>query len=451
MRARGPLAVYVVAASVYVAMLGSRRMETSPDNHFAHLASSFLHGRLDQGGDPPGTNDWACYDTVEHGPCPNGQFAFPGAAPGRYRWYVSFPPLPAVVMMPLVATRGVAAPDRLFWALFAGFGPSMVYVLLRFLRESGKSERSLGDDLWLTGLFAFGSVYFFVAEQGTVWFAAHVTAVPLLALFLLFAFDARRPLAAGVALGLLFLTRPTTAPFALFFLFETIRSKSRDPLAPRDELASPFTRTVRLLRDVRWGQALRTLVVFSVPILVAGSLAMAMNRARFGDPFEFGHEYLQIFWRSRIEKWGLFNYHYVGKNLAVMLASLPWLSRTPPFVVVSGHGLALWVTTPALILVLFPARVTQAMRALAWPTLFVCVFNLMYQNSGWLQFGYRFSLDYAVALFVLLALGGRRFGLRFRTVALLAIAINTFGALTFDRAPEYYHVDGTQNVLFQPD
>ena len=102
--------------------------------------SSFLHGRLDQGGDPPGTNDWACYDTVELSSCPNGIFQF--AETERYRWYVSFPPFPAVVILPAVAVFGVALPDRLFWALFAGLGPASVYVLLRFFRERGSGERA---------------------------------------------------------------------------------------------------------------------------------------------------------------------------------------------------------------------------------------------------------------------------------------------------------------------
>ena len=57
----------------------------------------------------------------------------------------------------------------------------------------------------------------------------------------------------------------------------------------------------------------------------------------------------------------------------------------------------------------------------------------------------------AKQLFALLALSGRRFGPGFWTLAVLAVVINTFGALTFDRALQYYDLDGTQNVIFQPD
>jgi hypothetical protein len=178
---------------------------------------------------------------------------------------------------------------------------------------------------------------------------------------------------------------------------------------------------------------------------------MALNQARFGDPFEFGHTYLQIRWRRRIETWGLFNYHYVAKNLAVVLTSLPWLSAAPPHLKISRHGLALWLTTPNLLYLLWPARMTPRSWALVAAVVPVALLDLAYQNSGWVQFGYRFSLDYLPLLFVLLALGGRRFGRLFVLLAIVAVIVNAFGAITFDRVHRFYDDDLTQSVVFQPD
>ena len=82
------------------------------------------------------------------------------------------------------------------------------------------------------------------------------------------------------------------------------------------------------------------------------------------------------------------------------------------------------------------------------------IMNLLYQNSGWRQFGYRFSNDYSVFLFMLLAVGGRRFGALFHGAALWGVAWNLFGAVTFDRGgnfDRYYWREGTQTILFQPD
>ena len=135
----------------------------------------------------------------------------------------------------------------------------------------------------------------------------------------------------------------------------------------------------------------------------------------------------------------------------MFLAALPWLSAAKPYVKISRHGLALWVTTPAYALVLWPKRVDARIIGLSLAAAATALFDLCYQNSGWVQFAYRFSLDYSALLITLLALGGRRFGAGFYVLLVYAIAVNTFGALTFDRASQFYDNDPTQNVIFQPD
>ncbi|HVZ35376.1 MAG TPA: hypothetical protein VG963_23275, partial [Polyangiaceae bacterium] len=115
------------------------------------------------------------------------------------------------------------------------------------------------------------------------------------------------------------------------------------------------------------------------------------------------------------------------------------------------HGLALWVTTPNLLWTLWPTHTDVRSIGLWLAVLPVALMDLCYQNSGWVQFGYRFALDYFPFLIVLLALGGRRFGPGFYACMAFAIAVNTFGAITFDRTPKYYDNDGTQTRLFQPD
>ncbi len=448
-RAAIPLGIFVGCALVYCLVAGPRLGGPTSDNHFVHLASSFLAGQLEVvGNHPPGTNDWACFDTETRSICPPGAFYRESAS---QHWYVSFPPLPAIAILPAVAIWGLDTRDGLFWALFAALAPALLFVLLRHLRESGKSARTQRDDLLLTGLFAFGTVYFFTAVQGTVWFAGHVVACALFPLYLLFAIDARRPALAGLMIGLLFLTRPTTAAFALFFVLEALRvTRAADaPSAPPD--AGVYRQAYAWLGGTSPRKALRSLALFFAPILVLGALAMWMNAARFGSPFEFGHRFLMIRWIGRIETWGLFSYHYLARNLAVFLASLPWLTANDPHLVVSRHGLALWVTTPNLLWVLWPKRVDATMIALYLTTAIVCLWNLLYQNTGWIQFGYRFALDYMVPLFVLLALGARPFRGGFVLAAIFAVALNTFGALTFDRAWQYYDDDDSQQRYFQPD
>ncbi|HEX3851488.1 MAG TPA: hypothetical protein VHW01_11010, partial [Polyangiaceae bacterium] len=153
-------------------------------------------------------------------------------------------------------------------------------------------------------------------------------------------------------------------------------------------------------------------------------------------------------------KWGLFNYHYLAKNLGVVLTSLPFVTPGGPVPFqINMHGLALWLTTPVYLWLLWPVRRNVPHRALWITVACVALPTLLYQNTGWLQFGYRFSTDYSVFLFALLAIGGYRFGRAFQLAAVAAVVINGFGAWTFGRreCAAYYFQDNTQRIMYQPD
>jgi hypothetical protein len=400
-------AIYLVATGVFFACAAPGRWQVHQSfNHYALLAASWLHGRLDLGGPAPAytqNNDFALY---------------------QGKWFVAFPPFPAVILLPFV--WAVGSPERLrdgaIWLWLAGLGPAVLFLVLEKLRRLG-SERSELTNLALAATFAFGTVYFFTAVQGSVWFAAEVVGVVLTCFYLLFALDAERPVLAGLMIGLCFATRgPPIAVGGLLFVHEALRKKDRRALA--------------------W---------FVAPILPILALTLWHNHARFGSAFESGYRYLSIAWKARIDTWGLFSYHYLARNLGVVLTSLPYASARPPYLQVNTHGLALWVTTPIYLWLLWPRRTTGVWKPLAVVALAMAGWSLFYQNSGWQQFGYRFSDDYAPYLFALLASGGIRLGRAFWTAAALGVAVNTFGAITFERYHRFYYDDPSQKTLYQPD
>jgi hypothetical protein len=132
-----------------------------------------------------------------------------------------------------------------------------------------------------------------------------------------------------------------------------------------------------------------------------------------------------------------------------VLTSLPWIQPLR----INAHGLALWVTTPVYLSLLWPKRTGPGYGAFLLTAACVGIPALFYQNTGWMQFGYRFSNDYAVFLFCAIALSGRRLGPLFWSFTLVAVAINAFGAVTFDRPKyaRYYYNQPTQGTLYQPD
>jgi hypothetical protein len=66
-------------------------------------------------------------------------------------------------------------------------------------------------------------------------------------------------------------------------------------------------------------------------------------------------------------------------------------------------------------------------------TLLACMLpGLLYQNTGYAQFGFRFSIDYTPYVFLLVALGGWTFRRPLPLVlAALAVLVNFWGAVGF--------------------
>ena len=456
------LLLYLFCTVVYASVAGPRLKGPSGDTHFVYQAESFLARRTDLVRPPPHQNDWAevhhltLRDGTQLKGIPlrqspekfrtlSGQVRLlneADIAARQTRHYVSFPPFPAVLLLPFVAVFGARTNDVIFTVVLAGLAPPLLFLFLRRLpghllgppATAQADPPSLHDALWLTLLLAFGSVYFFCSVIGQVWFTAQIVSMVLCALFLHASLSARRPVLSGVLLAGLFLTRPQMAGFGLFFLAELLRRAH-----PEDRYATSRADLAR----IRWSLVLRTLVVSALPFVALVLPALLFNRARFGSLFEFGHSYLATMQADNIQRYGLFNYQYLPRNLAAVLTLLPKLLPQPPYVQISYHGVALWVTTPAL-LTLFSARLTPAIRPFVlWlvATLApIALAGLLYQNTGYIQFGNRFSLDYFFGVIVLLALLLPGCGKQtlFRVLVLVGVAVNLFGAITFGRAWQFY-------------
>lgn len=441
--------LFVISVLVFGAFAGPRLLIHSPDNHFVYLADAFLNGQTELTRKPHHQNDWASYEVLPlkgasaeaHGPVVKGFFTRRAGKPNEFRlldgreidlppgdrgtaerkYFVSFPPFPGVLMMPFVALSGFGANDVLFTVLFAGLNVVLCFSLLRRLAASGYSQRTQTEDLWLTVLFGFGSVHLWCSVLGQVWFTALVVGVTCNLLYVSFSLDARRPFLAGLALAAAFATRASLLFAFVFFLHQLFfPSHGRRPAA---------------------GEALRKLVLFGLPCVATGILLLVYNFVRFENPTEFGHTYLATGTIARIRDFGLFDLHFLSRNLTAALTLLPSIDADPPYLHLSKHGMSLLLTTPALVWLLWPMRTHALARSLGIGALTIAVPIFFYQNTGWEQYGFRFSLDFMPYLVALLALGGRPVNRAFKTLVIIGILVNAFGAVTFKRGgmPAFYN------------
>lgn len=424
-------AIFAAFAAVYLATAGPRLRGPSNDIHFSYLAKMWLERRIDLGHVPPSSNDWA---EVEHLKLKDGRTVagtFLRAQPGRFRrldgkhesiapdqiesrskkYYVSFPPFPAVLFLPFVAAFGLRFNDVLFTAVLAALGPTLLFLALRRLAARGDSARSESDDLWLTAMFGVGTVYYYSSVLGQVWYTAHIVATVLTGLFVLASMEARHPVLAGLCLGALVLTRPQMGFWGIYFLYELQRAKK--PIVT-------------------------TMLKVGLPVAALGLAGAIFNWVRFHSVSEFGHFYLNVRWTDRIQRYGLFNYAFLARNLAVAFTLTPKIIAKAPYVQIPWHGISMLLTTPALAYLLWP-RVKTTLHTALWVTVLpIALLSFLYQNDGWVQFGYRFSIDYLFALMMLLAVGGRPLTRTWKGLILVGIAVNLFGAITFGRMWQFY-------------
>jgi hypothetical protein len=464
-RLRIPVAIYLVTLGGYLAASGKRLEKPSTDNHYVYLAHNLLNGQLSLQGSPPHQNDWALVTelTLTDGRKVRGTFLKTGGTGWfkttrgeriliendrirhrRYVYYVSFPWFPALLMLPFVAIWGMKFNDVIFNICVGALNPVLVFFVLRRLVAMRLSPRPVSEDLWLVGCFAFGTVHFYSSVIGQVWYTAHVVGVTMTCLYVLAALEGRHPLLAGLCLGLGFVSR-TPIPFTFPLLLGEILRRNLAPAAAEGPTKHdpchrpPLVAWIRsTLPRVRWRPVLGKGALASIPALLVAGVAFVLNYLRFDRPLEFGHYYLNVRWTERIQRWGLFNYHFLARNLAVMFTLLPRIMTKRPYVKISWHGLSLFFTTPIFAYLIWPQRRSPIQPWLYLSVLLPMILHLFYQNSGWVQFGYRFSLDYTIMLMALWAVGGYRLGLLAKLLILWGVGVNTFGAVTFGRYWNFY-------------
>jgi hypothetical protein len=413
---RVEVVLFLVSFAVLASFSSQRFLRQSEAPHFVYQSKAWLEGRLDL--DPevlPNLEDWACVREVA-----GKKVRCEGRLRPGDRWYVSFPSFPAVVMLPFVALHGYQFNDTSFGVIVGALAVALFYSLLRFLAKEGETTRDRTENVGLALLLAFGTLFFYAAIRGEVWFSAEVMGVAFTCLYVRNAVRARRPVLAGLFFSMATLTRTPLLFAGLFFVLEAL-CPGPDRLAQLRALGSD------------WKPALRKLGLFALGAAPLALLAAAYNVYRFGSPSEFGHAFL---YNNRvnvdIDRWGLFDLVYLSRNLEAAFLKLPSISWNPLRLGYDPHGLSLLLTLPLLVFLVVP-RLRPRLHWPLWLTVAVTALpGLFYQNTGYMQFGFRFSLDYTPYLLLLFAIGG--WSLRNRAVLAVAafgVLVNFWGAVAF--------------------
>ena len=313
-------------------------------------------------------------------------------------WYVSFPPVPTLVQLPLTFLFGRETPDGLLVKLYVS---AAFFVLYDYFRRT----RKLGP--WAAGLWAlflvFASDMVSVSLDGGVWYQAQTLNFLLLACAVA-AMARMRPTLSCALYALAVGCRPFTALFGpVLLMMYLARRRPRARLFPG----------------------------ILVGLCIAACYA-AYNYARFGNPFEFGHNYLPEFTRAQS---GQFSISYVAGNIRTFVFGLPFSLQNGQWTL-NRFGFSMFLCNPALwmMFVWLAARARRrrlrpqaALCAALMLAHFFCL--LLHKSFGGLQFGARYTLELIPYALGVLHFAPRRAPRAWEaTVFSLAIAFNAVGA-----------------------
>ena len=199
----------------------------------------------------------------------------------------------------------------------------------------------------------------------------------------------------------------------------------------------------------------------AVPVVTLLVVTYATSGHLFNPAYDYLYHNELSYPLNYHSDWSITDLRYLPQNLAIMFTGMPDIlpSHVPsvwpgggdpacvntsvrglfdpacPLASPNAVGTSILLASPAYLLAPLawrPMRQLRVDRATAGATIAVvaiAVVNLMHFSQGWVQFGYRFSNDFAPFALILVALGASRLGRLWPVVLLVAasIAINFWG------------------------
>lgn len=356
------LACLALALVLYHSLAGGTLLQSSPYNSYALQAENWLAGR----------NNIA-----------NGEnYTWLELAIYQGRYYQSFPPVPAVLMLPFVAAAGE-------WSAIPG---NLIAMGLALLCAGGVYACCMRGGMqpvtcaFFTLFVSMGSNVFWMSTSDGVWFLAQVCALGFAFWGLFFAQggNAVQDAAASLCMALTVGCRPFYALLLACWLGWQFYQR----------------------------RSLKRILPALLPAVVMAACMMAYNFARFGSVTELGHNYLPEFVRAEN---GQFSLTYLVPNLLQLLRPVTldaqgqlhfeiyngflFFAANPLFLLAMVRGLLLRLPGHQA-----EVQVSVPLPSAGWFVAAMCLLmtclTCMHRTLGGWQFGARYMVDLFPWLFV---------------------------------------------------
>lgn len=280
----------------------------------------------------------------------------------KNNYYVSFPPTPSLFLLPFALLFGDAAPTSIITQLYSLL--TLIYLFLLL-----KTVFSENISILLSFLILFSGSYSAIFYTGYVWHHAQTLSLLLVSASIYYMI-AEKPSLSLILLALSIGARPFNI---LFFL----------PL-------------IYLFKSIFNGKCSKIIPGFFFALLIGSSYAI-YNYVRFGNIFEFGHNYLPEFSTLHSRQ---FAFSHISKHIKAFLFGLP-VYLTPEYTLAyEQFGFSFFVALPPLFLYftfqlgLFIKKRSNALQLITFLCFLLNVFLLLsHRTVGGFQFGARYFID----------------------------------------------------------
>jgi len=317
------------------------------------------------------------------------------------KFYVVYPPMPAILLMPLVFLFGKSFPQQ-YLAHFLG---ALLVVLTMRLSYLIKKDKQLA--LWSGALVGLGSIIFYLSSVGSVWYLGQITAAFFLMAALTESLDKKRLFVVSILLGAAYLSRPHTLLSLPIYIY--------------------------LLR--RKLPNIKSYLKLATPFLIFFVFDSIYNFARFGVPWNNGYFLIP---GTLGEPWfskGIVHPSYILEDLKVAFLIGPKILDHFPYLQPSWAGMAIWITTPAFIYAL-KAPFKEIVVKLSWLSILLIFLVVgVHGGTGFAQFGYRFAVDFYPFLIFLTIKGVSKTKLKpiHWILLFIGILVNLWGVLWINK------------------
>ncbi len=292
------------------------------------------------------------------------------------KYFVSFPPLPSVILLPFVIIFKDNIPTNLI--LFIVFIVEVV-VIYKILKRYKNNEFT---SILLALAFTIGTNLMSLLIDSGVWFVAQIFN-NCLCILAVDAFLKDKKTMVYFYLALAVGCRPFSAIYMImFFVYYIIKDKDK----------SIINRVLNNIKPL-------------YPSIIIAIIYMTYNYIRFDNPIEFGHNYLPEFVR---EEYGQFNLHYLLPNLKslffnkiridfnsknILVYDMPFcfLIANLMFILYIYHSIKNIIKTKKIDLLRLMIFITTIINIL-----FICLHRTL---GGW-QFGSRYTCDLLPFIFL---------------------------------------------------